>query len=426
MNILLIGSGGREHTLAWKLKQSTLCNDLYIAPGNAGTAQLGTNIDISPKDFSRLQTFCIEKNIEMLVVGPEEPLVMGIVNSFKNNDATKNMHIIGPSKEAALLEGSKSFAKNFMFENNIPTAAYKKFTIENYDEGVAYITNHSLPIVLKADGLAAGKGVIICKTTFEALTEYEVMLQKSKFGEAGKTIVVEQFLDGIEMSAFVATDGKNYVMLPTAKDYKRIGENDEGLNTGGMGAISPVPFADEDCMNKIIQKIVKPTMQGIQNAQLDYKGIIFIGLIKVNGEPFVIEYNCRFGDPETEVIIPRLENDLVELFTAIATETIEKINISISPKHAATVIAASGGYPGNYQTGLEIEGVESNISNDSMTFVAGAQMNNDKMVTSGGRVLAVTSLANSLQEAVEKSKQQLAKIHFQNMYYRRDIGFEFL
>lgn len=426
MNILLIGSGGREHTLAWKLKQSPLCNQLFIAPGNAGTAQSGTNISLLPKDFSRLQDFCLTHAVDMVVIGPEEPLVMGIVNSFQNKNETKHIHLIGPTRQAAQLEGSKSFAKEFMLQNGIPTARYKKFTIENYDEGVEYITSHSMPVVIKADGLAAGKGVIICHTVFEALTEYEVMLHRSKFGEAGKTVVVEEFLEGIEMSVFAATDGKNYVLLPNAKDYKRIGEKDQGLNTGGMGAISPVPFASDSFMQRVIAEIVEPTIQGLQKAEIEYKGFIFFGLIKVGEEPYVIEYNCRLGDPETEVVIPRIENDLVELMLAIAENRVSDLKISINPKHAAAVIAASGGYPGKYETGYQIEGLETNTDKDSVVFIAGAQMENGHTVTSGGRVLAITSMASTLQDAVKKANTRMNGIHFKNIYFRRDIGYEFL
>jgi phosphoribosylamine---glycine ligase len=425
MNILIIGSGGREHTLAWKLKQSPLCDNLFIAPGNAGTSQFGSNVAIAITDFEKLAAFCLDNNVGMLVVGPEEPLVKGIYDFFKNNTTTTHIQVIGPSKEAAQLEGSKAYAKAFMQRNKIPTAAYAEFDTTNYANGVKYISNHALPIVLKADGLAAGKGVLICQTHTEALTEFELMIQQSKFGDASKKVVIEEFLDGIEMSAFVLTDGKNYVLLPEAKDYKRIGVNDTGLNTGGMGAVSPVPFADAVFMQKVITRIVEPTIAGFHKENLDYKGVVFIGLIKVNNEPLVIEYNCRFGDPETEVIIPRTENDLVELFSATAQQRLNEVKIKTSSKTAATVVAVSGGYPNEYETGKTIGGLDKSVSSDSIIFHAGTKEKEGKILSNGGRVLVVTSFADTIPAAAKKSNQILAQIHFDGMYFREDIGYEF-
>src|SRR5215218_4995906 len=338
MNILLLGSGGREHALAWKLSQSNLCSELFIAPGNAGTAQCGTNLPFSVTDFEAIKNCCLDKYIDMVIVGPEEPLVKGIVD-FLVKESGLNLLIIGPSKEAAQLEGSKAFAKAFMQRHGIPTAAYREFTKENFTEGIDYIKQHPLPVVLKADGLAAGKGVIICQNYVEAIAEFELMIQDAKFGEASRKVVVEEFLNGIELSVFALTDGKNYVLLPEAKDYKRIGEGDKGLNTGGMGAVSPVPFADEEFKKKIVQKIVEPTINGLQKEGLDYKGFVFIGIIKVRDEPMVIEYNCRMGDPETEVVMPRLKNDLVELLIATAKQELDKVEILIDERFAAATVA---------------------------------------------------------------------------------------
>jgi phosphoribosylamine--glycine ligase len=425
MNILIIGSGGREHTLAWKLQQSPLCDKLFIAPGNAGTSQHGTNVAIAITDFEKLAFFCLTNNVGMLVVGPEEPLVKGIYDFFKNKKETAHIQVIGPSKEAAQLEGSKAYAKAFMQRNKIPTAAYAEFDNANYEDGVKYINQHALPIVLKADGLAAGKGVLICQTHAEALTEFELMIQQSKFGDASKKVVIEEFLDGIEMSAFVLTDGKNYVLLPEAKDYKRIGVKDTGLNTGGMGAVSPVPFADTIFMQKVITRIVEPTIAGFHKENLEYKGVVFIGLIKVNNEPLVIEYNCRLGDPETEVIIPRTENDLVELFSATSQQRLNEVKIKTSSKTATTVVAVSGGYPSEYKTEKTIEGLGTNSSEDSIVFHAGTKEQDGKIVSNGGRVLVVTSFADSISAATRKSNQILEQIHFDGMYFREDIGYEF-
>ncbi len=425
MNILIAGSGGREHALAWKMKQSPLCKKLFIAPGNAGTASIGTNVAINTTDFNALASFCNDNKVDMLVVGPEEPLVKGIYNFFKGNPATAHIHVIGPSQEAAQLEGSKAFAKEFMIRHNIPTASYQEFDETNYKEGVQYIKNHALPIVLKADGLAAGKGVIICNNHIEALAEFELMIQQSKFGDAGKKVVIEEFLKGIELSVFALTDGKNYVLLPEAKDYKRVGKGDTGANTGGMGAVSPVPFADETFLQKVTDKVVIPTINGLQKENLDYKGIVFIGLIKVGDEPFVIEYNCRLGDPETEVVIPRIENDLIELFTAVAEQKLNEITIQTNPQTAVTVVAVSGGYPANYQTGMPISGLEDAAIDGSFIFHSGTVQSGKEVLTNGGRVLTVTSYGDNVQDAVGQSMYVLENIYFNGINFREDIGYEF-
>lgn len=425
MNILIAGSGGREHALAWKLKQSPLCEQLYIAPGNAGTGTVGTNVPISVTDFEALAAFCIQNNIGMLVVGPEEPLVKGIYDHFKSTPSLSHIMVIGPSKAAARLEGSKAFAKEFMHRNNIPTAGYREFDETNYEEGTEYIKGHSLPVVLKADGLAAGKGVIICTNHIEALAEFELMVQQAKFGEAGRKVVIEEFLTGIELSIFALTDGINYVLLPEAKDYKRVGKADTGANTGGMGAVSPVPFANEVFMQKVIKTIVEPSIAGLQKEKLDYKGVVFIGLIKVGDEPFVIEYNCRFGDPETEVVIPRVDNDLVELFTAVAQQRLHETTIRVNPQTAITVMAVSGGYPGNYQTGKPISGLEDAAIEGSMIFHAGTKEENGQVLTNGGRVLTVTSYGDNIPDAVGQSMYVMENLFFDGIYYREDIGYEF-
>ena len=425
MNILLLGSGGREHALAWKIKQSTLCESLFIAPGNAGTFACGKNLPIGITDFESIKKACIDKKIDLVIVGPEEPLVKGITDFLINDPALKNIDVIGPDKKSAQLEGSKSFAKEFMMRHNIPTAAYKDFTLDNYKEGVDYINNHTLPIVMKADGLAAGKGVVICENYLEAFAEFELMIQRAKFGDAGKKVVVEQFLDGIEMSVFVLTDGKNYVILPEAKDYKRIGEGDTGPNTGGMGAVSPVPFATPELMKKIEQKAIQPTIQGLQKDGLEYRGFIFFGFMIVDEEPFMIEYNCRMGDPETEVVIPRLQNDLVELFVATANQQLDTIKIETDPRTVCTVVAVSGGYPGEYEKGYVIEGIEDINPEDSILFQMGTTIKDEKIITNGGRVFCITSYGRSIFDAVEISKQEMEKISFTGMEYRTDIGYEF-
>lgn len=425
MNILVIGSGGREHCIAWKLKQSSRCGKLFIAPGNAGTASVGENLPIKQNDFEALAKASIEHNIQLLIVGPEEPLVKGIVDYFKNDEATAHIQVIGPSKQGAMLEGSKVFAKAFMKEHQIPTPPYREFSSDNYEEGVQYIKDHPLPVVLKADGLAAGKGVLICKSTIEALSEFELMLKNAKFGDAGKKVVVEQFLDGIEMSAFILTDGKNYVLLPEAKDYKKIGEADTGLNTGGMGAVSPVPFFNPQLKEKIIQQIIEPTIKGIQAKNLDYCGFIFFGLFVCDNQPYIIEYNCRMGDPETEVVFSRMKNDMVELLEAAVEKKLDQVKIETDERYAVAVVAASEGYPGDYEKGIEIRGIEEMNIEDSVVFHAGTRWAENRLETNGGRVLVATSLAESLEEAVEQSVYVLETIHFDGMQYRKDIGYEF-
>lgn len=430
MNILLLGSGGREHALAWKLSQSPLCNQLFIAPGNAGTAQCGTNVDFRiSDDFSGIENFCRAHEIHLVFVGPEDPLVNGIYDYFKAAHealpfAQGWAGVIGPSKIGAQLEGSKAFAKQFMERHQIPTATYREFTNENFEEGKHFILNHSLPIVLKADGLAGGKGVIICQNHIEAMTEYEMMLLHSKFGQASSKVVVEEFLTGIELSVFVLTDGKEYLILPEAKDYKRIGEGDTGLNTGGMGAVSPVPFATDAFMKMVEERIIIPTINGLHAEHIEYKGFVFIGLIKVGNDPFVIEYNCRMGDPETEVVIPRLKNDLVELLVATAQSKLSGIVIEADPRFAVTIMAVSGGYPAGYVNGYEITGLTMD-TNGALLFHAGTKEQDAQIVTNGGRVLAVTSFANSVKEAAQNSKQVLDTIKFRKQYFRTDIGYEF-
>lgn len=422
MNILLLGSGGREHAFAKKISESTLCHQLFIAPGNAGTEKLGINIPIKADDFLKIKSFCLENQIKMVIVGPEDPLVKGIYDFFKNDDQLNDIPVIGPSKIGATLEGSKEFAKKFMQKYNIPTADYQSFTKENINEGFAFLEKMKPPYVLKADGLAAGKGVLIINDLAEAKNELENMLVKAKFAEASSKVVIEEFLTGIELSCFVITDGKNYKILPTAKDYKRIGEGDTGLNTGGMGAVSPVPFANAEFMQKIEERIVKPTIQGLINEQIEYKGFIFIGLIKVGDEPYVIEYNVRMGDPETEVVIPRIKSDLVEIFSAVASQNLDNINLEVNPQSATTIVLVSGGYPEDYEKGKIISGIE-NIE-DSLVFHAGTTLDNDKIVSNGGRVLAITSLAETFQEALKISYKNINKISFDKMYYRKDIGFD--
>jgi len=436
LKILILGSGGREHAFAWKIRQSILCSQLFIAPGNAGTAEFGENIPLDINDFSSVKDFCISAGIEMVVVGPEEPLVNGIYDFFKLDEALNHIIITGPSKAGAKLEGSKAFAKSFMEKNKIPTAKYREFTISNFEEGLQYIQQHSLPVVLKADGLAAGKGVIICKNYIEALSEFELMIQQSKFGIAGNKVVVEEFLDGIELSVFVLTDGKNYVLLPEAKDYKKIGEGDTGVNTGGMGAISPVPFATEHFMQKVTERIIEPTIKGLQEDQINYKGFIFFGLIKVDEEPVVIEYNCRMGDPETEVVLIRLQNDLIELLIAMDQQKLDTKKIGFEKNNAVTIVAVSGGYPGLYEKGKPIEFLylenpetRKHIDEDgvgALVFHAGTKKENDQVITNGGRVVAVSAMAEGLGDAIELSKTILEQIYFDDMYFRGDIGYEFV
>jgi phosphoribosylamine--glycine ligase len=426
MRILLLGSGGREHALAWKLCQSVWTNPLFIAPGNPGTATCGTNVDIDINDFDAIGKFCIKEKIEVVVVGPEEPLVNGLYDYFKSIEELQPIHFIGPSKQGAMLEGSKAFAKSFMNRHNIPTAGYKEFTLDNYEEGVEYLRDCALPIVLKADGLAGGKGVVICQHHVEAIAEFELMIQRSKFGDASKKVVVEDFLSGIELSVFALTDGKSYLLLPEAKDYKRIGEGDKGLNTGGMGAVSPVPFATPGFMQKVEQRIVKPTVDGLFKEGIEYTGFIFFGLISVNDEPYVIEYNCRLGDPETEVVIPRLENDLVGLCVAASQKELHLVEIQTDKRAAVTIMAVSHGYPGSFEKGYEITGIDGKYGKQSLIFQAGTKDENKKIITSGGRVLCVTSFGEDIGEAVDISLDVLDYIDYDGMYYRTDIGYEFV
>jgi phosphoribosylamine--glycine ligase len=422
MNILLLGSGGREHALAWKMLQSNKCKNLYVAPGNAGTSNIATNIELNPNDFEAVKKAVIENQIDMIVVGPEDPLVNGIYDFFKKDSVWNHLPVIGPSKIGAQLEGSKEFAKEFLVKNNIPTAKYESFTAATVENGCKFLETLEAPYVLKADGLAAGKGVLILNDLEEAKTELRSMLVDAKFGNASSKVVIEEFLDGIELSCFVLTDGKNYKILPTAKDYKRIGEGDTGLNTGGMGAVSPVPFADAVLLEKIETRIVKPTIQGLQNDNIEYKGFVFIGLINVKGEPMVIEYNVRMGDPETEVVMPRLKSDLVEIFEAISKQELDKITLEIDERSATTIMIVSGGYPEDYEKGKEISGLE--LIEGSIVFHAGTKLDNGKVVSNGGRVLAVTSYGNSFEEAIKKSYQNINKLHFDKMNYRKDIGFD--
>ncbi len=422
MNILVLGSGGREHAFAYKIAQSSRCEKLFVAPGNAGTDTIAQNVPIGVNDFQAIKEFVKGNDIKMVVVGPEDPLVRGIYDYFSNDEELKHVLVVGPSQSGAKLEGSKERAKEFMSNHDIPTAAYQSFTAQTLQEGKSFLETLEAPYVLKADGLAAGKGVLILNDLDEAKSELENMLSHSKFGAASEKVVIEEFLDGIELSVFVLTDGKNYKVLPTAKDYKRIGEGDTGLNTGGMGAISPVPFADAALMQKIEDRIVKPTVEGIQKEGIDYKGFIFIGLIKVNDEPYVIEYNVRMGDPETEVVLPRIQTDLVDLLEAAATQTLDRVSLQIDERSATTVMAVSGGYPEAYEKGKEIVGIE-RIGN-SIVFHAGTSMKEGTVVTNGGRVLAVTSLDSDFREALKKSYENLEEIFFDKMYYRKDIGFD--
>lgn len=419
MKILLLGSGGREHALAWKLRQSPICEALWIAPGNAGTAALGSNVSIDPNDFPAVAALVKKEDIDLVLVGPEEPLVRGIYDYFQNE--LPGLPVIGPSQVGAQLEGSKAFAKEFMLEMGIPTAAYREFTADTLQEGLDYILTQTPPIVLKADGLAAGKGVVILDDIVEAQAELREMLS-GKFGSASAKVVIEQFLSGIEFSVFVLTDGKNYLILPEAKDYKRVGEGDTGLNTGGMGAVSPVPFVDEVLMQKVEERIIRPTIDGMVKRGIVYKGFVFIGLIKVGDEPYVIEYNCRMGDPETEVVMPRLQNDLVALLQATHAGTLDQQKIAMDARSAATVILVSGGYPGDYAKGKAITGLE-RVEN-SIVFHAGTKESAGEIVTNGGRVIALTSFGDNFDDALVFSNRNAEVIKFEGKYYRRDIGFD--
>ena len=420
MTILLLGSGGREHAFAWKMIQSPLCDTLFVAPGNAGTAAIATNIDLSITDFEAIKAFVIQEKVTMVVVGPEDPLVKGIYDFFLNDTTLAHIPVIGPSKIGAQLEGSKEFAKEFLIKHNIPTAAYDSFTAETVEKGCEFLDTLQPPYVLKADGLAAGKGVLIIHDLAEAKAELRNMLVHQKFGAASAKVVIEEFLDGIELSCFVLTDGKSYKILPTAKDYKRIGDGDTGLNTGGMGAVSPVPYVDAVLMEKIETRIVNPTIDGFQKDGIPYKGFVFIGLINVNNEPIVIEYNVRMGDPETEVVIPRLKTDLVELFLAVANEKLNEINLEIDERSATTIMVVSGGYPEDFEKGKVITGLET--IEDSIVFHAGTKLVNGNVVSNGGRVVAITSYGDDFEQAIKKSYQNIEKLHFDKMYFRKDIG----
>ncbi|MEM7185539.1 MAG: phosphoribosylamine--glycine ligase [Bacteroidota bacterium] len=422
MNILVLGSGGREHTFAYKIAQSQRCENLFVAPGNAGTAQIATNVHISVNDFEAIKDCVLENRIQMVVVGPEDPLVRGIYNYFKNSKSLKDVMVIGPSKAGAMLEGSKERAKEFMNDHGIPTAAYRSFTAHSLEEGKQFLEELKPPYVLKADGLAAGKGVLILEDINEAKRELENMLSHAKFGAASATVVIEEFLDGIELSVFVLTDGIHHKILPTAKDYKRIGEGDVGLNTGGMGAISPVPFADDEFMQKVKERVVEPTIQGLEKEAIDYQGFVFIGLIKVGNDPFVIEYNVRMGDPETEVVLPRIQTDLVDLLEATARQELDRISLEIDQRAATTVMVVSGGYPEAYEKGKPISGI--GRIGDSIVFHAGTTVKEGEVVTNGGRVLAITSLHEDYREALKKSYQSIAELYFDRMYFRTDIGFD--
>jgi phosphoribosylamine--glycine ligase len=426
MNILLVGSGGREHALAWKMSKSKLLKQLFIAPGNAGTAQFGVNVNIGVNDFESQKNFCLEHNIQMVVVGPEEPLVKGIYDFYMNDESLKKIMVIGPSAFGAQLEGSKAFSKKFMQRHNIPTAGYAEFTKDNFEDGKQYILSQSIPVVLKADGLAAGKGVVIAQTHEEALQSFEEMIINQQFGDASSKVVIEEFLSGIEISVFALTDGSNYKIIGHAKDYKRIGVGDTGLNTGGMGCVSPVPFADDVFMQKVIERIVEPTINGFHKEAIVYEGFVFFGLINVNNEPYVIEYNCRMGDPETEVVMPRLQNDIVELFLATHHHTLNDVKIAFDDRACATVVAVSGGYPGDYKKGFVINGLNQTANqSNTIIFHAGTTLNGNEVVTNGGRVLAISSYGSNITEAVQYSKEVLGQITFDGMYYRNDIGYEF-
>jgi len=421
MNILILGSGGRESAFAWKIAQSERCSQLFIAPGNGGTGAYGKNINLNPNDFEAVKALVLKENIQMVVVGPEEPLVNGIHDFFLADAALTNIPVIGPKKEGAILEGSKDFSKQFMARHGIPTPGSRSFTNDTLQQGLDYLSTHSLPIVLKADGLAAGKGVVICETVAEAQDELKLMLG-GKFGNAGSLVVIEEYLTGIELSVFVLTDGENYVILPEAKDYKKIGQGDSGLNTGGMGSVSPVPFADQNFLKEVKNSIIIPTIEGLKKDNIDYTGFIFFGLFKVGDKPLIIEYNCRMGDPETESVIPRIENDLVELFAAVAAKDLKNYQLKISEKNAATVMIVAGGYPGDYEKGKAITGID-NIRK-STAFHAGTTLEGGVVKTNGGRVIAITSLQDTQFDALQSATADAARIYFDGKYFREDIGFD--
>ncbi len=422
MNVLIIGNGGREHALAWKIKQSPLCFNLFIAPGNAGTASVGNNIDIAVDDFSALGKYCIKASIDLMVVGPEGPLVKGIRDYFESQELLKHILMVGPGQSGARLEGSKDFSKQFMLRNNVPTAKAKTFQVHQLTEAFTYVETVNSPIVLKADGLAAGKGVIICESVPEAKENLREMLEGQKFGEASVKVLIEEFLEGIELSVFVLTDGNDYVILPEAKDYKRISDKDQGLNTGGMGAVSPVVFADVAFMKKVEEKVIKPTVTGLQKENIPYKGFIFIGLMNVAGEPYVIEYNARMGDPETEAVMPRLQGDFLELLIATAQGKLKGKSISVIDNHAVTVFMVSGGYPGDFEKSKIIEGL--NQHDDTLVFLAGTKLLGHNVITDGGRVIAVTGVGATLLEARQKAYQRIASIKWEGAYYRSDIALD--
>ena len=422
MNVLILGSGGREHAFTAKLLESKKINQIFVAPGNAGTHKIATNININPTDFQAVKNTVLENDIKMVVVGPEAPLVEGVHDFFLSDDELKNIPVIGPKKDGALLEGSKDFSKQFMQKHGVPTARYQSFTKDNLEEGYNFLETLEPPFVLKADGLAAGKGVLILNSLDEAKAELKEMVANQKFGEASSTVVIEEFLKGIELSVFVLTDGVNYKILPSAKDYKRIGEGDTGLNTAGMGAISPVPFADKAYLDKVEELVVKPTIAGLQKDRIDYRGFIFIGLMNDNGNPSVVEYNVRMGDPETEVVLPRIESDLFDLFEGVANQNLNEKSFSVSDKIATTVMLVAGGYPEAYEKNKEITGLET--VDESFVFHAGTTIKDDKVVTNGGRVMAITSFGETIEEALEKSYKSIDKIHFDKMNYRKDIGFD--
>lgn len=420
MRVLLLGSGGREHALAWKISQSSILDELFIAPGNAGTKNHGKNVDINPTDFQAIKNFVLEYEIEMVIIGPEEPMVLGLHDFFLNDDEIKHIGVIGPQKEAAQLEGSKDFAKVFMKRHSIPTAKYETFTKDTLAEGYKFLESLPAPYVLKADGLAAGKGVLILDNLEEAKKELKNMLVDAKFGNASSKVVIEQFLKGVELSVFIVTDGDAYKILPEAKDYKRIGEGETGLNTGGMGAVSPVPFADHAFMDKVENQIIIPTIKGLKQDNIPYKGFIFFGLINVKNDPYVIEYNCRMGDPETEVVVPRLKSDLLDLLEGVATNTLSERDVQFDDRSCGTVMMVSGGYPENYEKGKQIFGLNS-VTN-SIIFHAGTTSDGPAVMTSGGRVLAITSYGRNIESALERSYESIKNIEFDKAYYRKDIG----